>query len=48
PRTRAYIQRRTRQGLSTKHIIRCLKRYLIREVYTAILADFTALKLDAP
>jgi hypothetical protein len=26
-RTRTYLQRRTAEGLSTKQIIRCLKRY---------------------
>lgn len=33
PRTRAYIKRRTDEGLSTKEIMRCLKRYVAREVY---------------
>jgi transposase len=36
PRTRAYAERRTAQGMSKKEIIRCLKRYIAREVYTAI------------
>ena len=43
PRTRAYVDRRTKQGLTKKEIIRCLKRYIAREVHTALLADFTAL-----
>jgi transposase len=43
PRTRDYVQRRTKQGLSTKEIMRCLKRYVVREIHTALLADFTAL-----
>ena len=43
PRTRAYVERRTKEGLSKPEIIRCLKRYLAREVYHAILADFEAL-----
>jgi transposase len=43
PRTRAYVRRRTTQGLSKKEIIRCLKRYVVREVYAALLADFAAL-----
>jgi transposase len=43
PRTRAYVQRRTKQGLSKKEIMRCLKRYIVREVHTALLADFAAL-----
>lgn len=33
PRTRAYVERRTAEGLSTKEIMRCLKRYVAREVY---------------
>ena len=43
PRTRAYVERRTKQGLSKKEIMRCLKRYIIREVHAALLADFQAL-----
>ena len=31
--TRAYVERRTVEGLSKKEIIRCLKRYVAREVY---------------
>jgi transposase len=37
PRTRAYAARRTTQGMSKPEIIRCLKRYIAREVYTALL-----------
>jgi transposase len=33
PVTRAYVERRTKEGLSKKEIIRCLKRYVAREVY---------------
>jgi transposase len=33
PRTRAYVGRRTAEGMSTKEIMRCLKRYVAREVY---------------
>jgi transposase len=33
PPTRAYVARRTAEGLSKKEIIRCLKRYIAREVY---------------
>jgi transposase len=33
PPTRAYVERRTTEGLSKKEIIRCLKRYVAREVY---------------
>jgi hypothetical protein len=32
-RTRAYVDRRTTEGLSKKEIIRCLKRYIVRELY---------------
>jgi transposase len=42
-RTRAYVARRTAQGLSKKEIMRCLKRYIVREVHTALLADFEQL-----
>jgi transposase len=33
PPTRAYVQRRTKQGLSKLDIMRCLKRYIAREIY---------------
>lgn len=33
PRTRAYAERRTAQGLSKPEILRCLKRYIAREVF---------------
>jgi transposase len=33
PRTRHYVERRTKEGKSKKDIIRCLKRYVAREVY---------------
>jgi transposase len=39
PDTRAYVERRTKEGKSKKHIIRCLKRYIAREAYAAIQAD---------
>jgi transposase len=39
PRTRAYVARRTAEGKSTKEIQRCLKRYIVRELYPLILAD---------
>lgn len=46
PRTQAYAQKRTTEGLSKKEIIRCLKRYIAREVYTALLT-ITDLELSA-
>ena len=36
PRTQAYAARRTTEG-KTNEIIRCLKRYIAREIYTALL-----------
>ena len=33
PAIRAYVDRRTKEGLSKTEIIRCLKRYVAREVY---------------
>jgi transposase len=34
--TRAYVERRTAEGLSKREIIRCLKRYIAREVFVAL------------
>jgi transposase len=34
--TRAYFERRTAEGLSKREIIRCLKRYIVREIYLAL------------
>jgi hypothetical protein len=36
PRTRAYAERRTTEGMSKKEIIRCLKRYIAREIYKTL------------
>jgi transposase len=33
PPTRAYVDRRSKEGLPKKEIIRCLKRYVARQVY---------------
>lgn len=38
PRTRAYVERRTSEGKTRKEIIRCLKRFVAREIYQ-ILTD---------
>ena len=32
-----YVTRRTAEGLSKRDIIRCLKRYVIREVYHLVI-----------
>lgn len=38
PETRAYVERRTQEGLSKREIIRCLKRYVARELLPYIVA----------
>ncbi len=46
--TQDYVSRRTREGKSKREIMRCLKRYVVREVYAAITADLeTALPTAA-
>jgi transposase len=37
PRTRDYVARRTHEGRTKKEIIRCLKRYIAREIYPDLL-----------
>jgi transposase len=39
PATRAYVERRTKEGLTKKETIRCLKRYVAREVYHHLRAE---------
>lgn len=39
PETRAYVQRRAAQNMTTAEIIRCLKRHLARAVYRALRND---------
>ena len=39
--TQAYTERRTKQGLSKPEIIRCLKRYVLREVYRTLVSAAT-------
>jgi transposase len=34
--TKDYLARRTKEGKSRKEIIRCLKRYVAREVFTVL------------
>lgn len=38
-RTRAYVERRTAEGRTKREIIRCLKRYVAREVYHCIVPN---------
>lgn len=44
PRTRDYVERRTKEGKSKKAIIRCLKNYVAREIYP----DLCRSALDNP
>lgn len=37
PRTKAYVAKRTAEGKTTKEIMRCLKRYVAREVYKTLI-----------
>ncbi len=39
PTTREYMERRTKEGLSKLEIIRCLKRYVARELYPFLAPD---------
>jgi transposase len=43
PATRAYVERRTAEGRTKPEIIRCLKRYIARELYPALLAATSSL-----
>ena len=41
-RTGDYVERRTREGLSKREVMRCLKRYVAREVYRVLTAPSPA------
>jgi hypothetical protein len=43
PATRAYVARRTAEGRTKLEIIRCLKRYIARELYPVLLAATSTL-----
>jgi transposase len=43
PKTRAYLERRTTEGKTKREIIRCLKRYIAREIHHTLTADLTDL-----
>lgn len=43
PATRAYLARRTAEGLTKRMIIRCLKRFVVREVYQALTTDLATI-----
>ncbi|MFC4613085.1 IS110 family transposase, partial [Streptomyces maoxianensis] len=36
PRSRSYLERRMQEGRSRRDVVRCLKRYVAREIYTII------------
>ena len=38
-RTRAYVAKRLAEGLSKKETVRCLKRYVAREIYARVMHD---------
>lgn len=40
-RTKHYMARRTAEGKTTKEIIRCLKRYVVREIHRELKSCFT-------
>ena len=49
PTTRAYSERRKKEGLSHRGIMRCLKRYLARELYVHVRAALSVRPLpDRP
>lgn len=43
PKTRAYVERRTSEGKTKREIIRCLKRYIAREVHATLRDDLGSL-----
>jgi transposase len=45
--TKDYVQRRSTEQKTKKEIIRCLKRAVVRELYTALKADLPNLKSAA-
>ena len=40
--TRTYVERRTAEGRPKREIIRCLKRFLAREIFQRVMADYRA------
>ncbi|MGA7418727.1 MAG: transposase [Acidimicrobiales bacterium] len=46
--TREYVARRTAEGLSKREIIRCLKRYIAREVFAALPTSQQSMEAPAP
>lgn len=48
PRTQAYAQRRAQDGKTNREIMRCLKRYIAREIYNTLHTDLTNLPTPTP
>ncbi|MEW2079082.1 IS110 family transposase [Streptomyces sp. NPDC013433] len=48
PRTRDYVARRTLEGLKTKDIFRCLKRFVAREVHHHLTSAFSGTPGPSP
>ena len=42
-RTRSYMDRRLAEGKTKKKVIRCLKRFVARELYRTLRADLATL-----
>lgn len=47
-RTRAYAKRRTAEGKTQREIMRCLKRYIAREVFNSLRADLADIQPPRP
>jgi transposase len=47
-RTKAYFERRRKEGKTDKEIMRCLKRYIAREVYKSLVAQALGQKPATP
>ena len=45
PDTKAYMERRLAEGRTKKEVIRCLKRYVARQLFRTLRADLTTLAL---
>jgi transposase len=48
PRTKDYVARRVKEGKSKKEAIRCLKRYVAREIYHELMASLPDAAIAAP
>lgn len=48
PRTKAYLERRTAEGKGKKEIIRCLKRYVAREIYRELICAAGRRQVTSP